>query len=432
MKSKAWVFFITVFFIWNSTAKLYAQKREVDKTQKVVQGRKNTSKTYEKPYVVLISIDGFRYDYIQQYGAENISKIAQENVWAKEGMYPAFPSLTFPNHYAVASGLYPSKHGIVDNIFYDPNRDELYIIGQESIKDGSWYKGLPIWGVAEKNGMLSACLFWVGSESEIDGIRPTYWYTYHEEFSANDKIEIIKDWLSLPKEIRPHFVSLYFPEVDHAGHRFGPDSKQTQEAVTYVDEAIGKLKKELENLNLPINFILISDHGMIEVNEEDYIHLPTIDESKFTIVNTNVLVHITAKNTQDVQGLFEYLEKNKTNDYDIYLASETPEHLHYSSKEDKTRRIGDLILIPKGRKIFVDPKRRKPSIGKHGFDAKSIPEMKAIFIAWGPNFKKNTVIPAFDIVDVYPLVAEILQIEIPKEVNIDGRLEVLKEIIESE
>lgn len=432
MKNQYRSLLFCLFFLCVNLSYLTAQKKEVDTTQKVVPERKNTVQTYEKPYVILISIDGFRYDYIEQYNAKNIQKIASENVWAKNGMYPAFPSLTFPNHYTLATGLYPSKHGIVDNVFYDPERNETYRIGSESIKDGSWYKGLPLWNLAEQNGMLAASLFWVGSESEIDGMRPTYWYSYHEKFSDDDKIQIIKNWLTLPEESRPHFITLYFPEVDHAGHRFGPDAKETQDAVLYIDTAIQKLTDELNKLNLPINFILLSDHGMIQVDEEDYLYLPPIDETKFTLINSNTFARITAKNTKDIRPLYKNLKKLKSKDFQVYLANKTPKHLHFSSREDETRRIGDLILIPNGNKIFIDPNRRTPTPGKHGFDATQIPEMKAVFIAWGPNFKKNKLISSFDNVNIYPLIAEILQLQIPKEVKIDGQLSVLQEIIQSE
>lgn len=405
----------------------FAQKKPVDTAQKIEQGRENAVQQQDKPYVILISADGFRYDYIEKFNAKNLKNIAQENVWAEKGMYPSYPSITFPNHYTLATGLYPAHHGIVDNVFYDPNRDEMYIIGSETIKDGSWYKGKPLWSLAESQGMLSASLFWVGSESDAGGIRPSYWYAYHEKFSDDDKIQIIKDWLTLPEEKRPHFITLYFPEVDHMGHGFGPDSKETAASVLYVDLAIKKLSQELATLNLPINFVFVSDHGMIAVEESEYITMPEIDKDKFVVVNSNTLARITAKNQADVLPLYKELKKNKTKDYKVYLAENFTKKYHYSSKDDPSRRVGDIILVPKGAKALYSPERRKPSLGKHGYSHCKVPEMKATFIAWGPAFKENKKIASFDNVHIYPLIAEILGLEIQHP--IDGKLKVLKKVL---
>ncbi|MDA4746447.1 alkaline phosphatase family protein, partial [Enterobacter hormaechei] len=78
-----------------------------------------------------------------------------------------------------------------------------------------------------------------------------------------------------PEEKRPHFITLYFPEVDHEGHHYGPDAKQTEDAVHYVDGAVQKLVDGLKPLNLPINFVFVSDHGMIKVDPKDYITVPS-------------------------------------------------------------------------------------------------------------------------------------------------------------
>jgi len=401
----------------------FAQKPEVDTAQVVFQGRVNIKETLKKPYVIFISVDGFRYDYIKKYKAKTLQKLAKNGVWAKKGMYPSYPSITFPNHYSLVTGMYPSHHGLVDNVFYDPNRDEAYIIGSKTIVDGSWYGGLPLWGLAETQGMRAASLFWVGSESDAAGVRPTYYYHYHENFSGKDKAKIIKNWLQLPEEQRPHFITLYFPEVDHAGHTFGPDAKETKEAVHYIDNAIQDLVNEVEPLNLPINFIFVSDHGMIRIDPKNHVPLPEIDENKFVVLNSGTITHIYARNTADIQAEYERLKKLPHKDYDIYLASEVPQELHYSSREDKTRRIGDIIFIPHGEKYLVGG-GRKPPVGAHGYNPRKIPEMKATFFAWGPNFKSSEKIESFENVNIYPLIAKILNLKI--DTKIDGDISVLE------
>lgn len=416
------------FFLLLFSSFLFAQKKApIDTAQVIMPYRVNAPNVYEKPYVILISSDGFRYDYLKKYQAEHLQKFANDGVWAKKGMYPAYPSITFPNHYTIATGLYPAKHGIVDNVFYDPKRDETYYIGSPSIKDGSWYGGLPIWSLAEQQGMLSACLFWVGSESDAGGTQPTYWYRYHEKFTDDGKIRIIKNWLTMEDSIRPHLITLYFPEVDHMGHKYGPDAKETEESVHDIDNAIQKLVDELSPLNLPINYIFVSDHGMIGVDKKDYIPMPEIDKTKFKIVNSRTLAHITALNQKDVLPLYQSLIKDKPKDYKVYLANNFPKKLHYSTREDQTRRIGDIILVPNGAKLLVSSDRPNPPIGNHGFDYHKVPEMKATFIAWGPAFKLKKNICSFDNVHIYPLIAKMLDLEVTSP--IDGNIKKLKKIL---
>lgn len=397
----------------------------IDTAQIVIPNRVNAELTKSKPYVILISADGFRYDYLQKYNATNLLALAKDNVWAKEGMYPSYPSITFPNHYSIITGLYPSHHGIVDNTFYDPTRNEMYKIGSETLKDGSWYGGLPLWGLAENQGVLAASLLWVGSESNAGGTRPTYYYPYHEKFNGDDKARIVRNWLQIPEEKRPHFISLYFPEVDAAGHHFGPDSKETEEAVHFVDASIGKLINELKPLNLPINFVFVSDHGMMKI-DQNYLAVPEIDRDKFVVVNSNTFVRITAKNEKDISELYVSLKKNASHDYKVVLDKRFPRKLKYSSREDQLRRIGDILLVPNAPKVFADA-GKKVSIGKHGYNPYKTPEMKASFIAWGPAFEKQKMIKPFGNVNIYPMIAEILNLKITQP--IDGNAKVLRKIL---
>lgn len=407
---------------------IFSQK-QVDTAQVISNHRQNAPQTLQKPYVILISSDGFRYDYLQKYKATHLLQLAEKGVWAKNGMYPSYPSITFPNHYSIVTGLYPSHHGIVDNTFYDPERNELYKIGTPTVSDGSWYKGIPLWTLAENQGMKAASLFWVGSESDAGGVRPSYYYPYHEKFTDDDKVRIIKNWLTLPEDQRPHFITLYFPEVDHAGHKFGPDALQTEQAVQYIDTAIEKLANRLQSLNLPINFIFVSDHGMIKIDPKDYIPLPEIDRTKFIVINSNTIARITAKNPADILPLYQQLKKEPHKGYKIYLAQNFPKRLHYSTREDTTRRIGDIILVPKGASALVDP-GRKTSIGKHGFDPHKVPEMKATFFAWGPAFKEPEIISSFPNIDIYPMIAKILSLKISDK--IDGDPKVLSKILKDQ
>ena len=200
----------------------------------------NSAQQMAKPYVILVSLDGFRYDYAKRYHAEHLLALGAEGASAPEGMLPSYPSITFPNHYTIVTGLYPEHHGIVANSFYDPARKETYNYhDRQSVGDGTWYGGTPLWVLAEQQGMRSASFFWVGSEADIQGVRPTYYLKFDASFPNQKRVEQVLAWLHLPPEQRPHMITLYFSDTDTAGHRYGPDSPQVAEAVHELDGEIG-------------------------------------------------------------------------------------------------------------------------------------------------------------------------------------------------
>src|SRR5579862_206583 len=220
----------------------------------------NAASQRSKHYVVLVSLDGFRYDYAKKYGATHLLAIAAHGASVPDGMIPSYPSLTFPNHYTLVTGLYPEHHGIVGNQFYDPARNERYTFTDpKTATDGSWYGGTPLWSLAEKQGMRTACFFWPGSEAKIAGERPSYYLHFDNKFPDEQRIDQVIAWLRLPPAQRPHFITLYYSDVDHAGHEFGPDAPQTAAAVHHLDALMGTLEKDLNALHLPIDLIVVSD-----------------------------------------------------------------------------------------------------------------------------------------------------------------------------
>ncbi|WP_276878623.1 ectonucleotide pyrophosphatase/phosphodiesterase [Chryseobacterium joostei] len=407
----------------------FGQQVNVDTAQVVVPERQSSPETQSKPYVIMISTDGFRYDYAKKYNAENLLKLSNSGVRA-EAMIPSYPSITFPNHWSLITGLYPSHHGLIDNFFYDYKRKEAYAMSnKKNAEDGSWYGGTPLWGLAEKQGMVSASLMWVGSASDAGGMRPTYYYPYHEKFTPSEKVEKVVNWLKLPEDKRPHFISLYFPEVDGSGHHYGPDAKETETAVHLIDQAVGNLVQKVNDLGLKnVNFVFVSDHGMIKVDGGTPLEIPAIlfDKNRFDFYNSQTLLRVYVKNQDEVKSVYKELKKNKTDDYEVYLDKKLPRYLHFANRDDQYNRIGQILLIPKAPKIFLE-KGKKTSVGKHGYNPRLVPEMKATFYAWGPEFKNNLVIDEFANINVYPLVAEILGLKIDQP--IDGKIKVLKETL---
>ncbi|WP_332021556.1 alkaline phosphatase family protein [Kaistella sp.] len=402
---------------------------QTDTAQVVVPNRKNTDASLTKPYVILISADGFRYDYAKKYHAKNILKLAEKGVSAK-AMIPSYPSITGPNHYTMITGLFPSHTGFVDNYFYDKKRNDLFGMSMESkISDGSWLGGIPLWSLAEQQGTLAASLFWVASNSDAGGTRPTYYYNYHEKFTADEKINIVLNWLKLPEDKRPHLITFYFPEVDKNGHLYGTESPELRQAVEFVDDAVGKLIQKVNELKLPnVNFIFVSDHGMIDVDLENPLEIPEIllDKNRFTYFNAQTLLRVMVKNEAEVKQVYRELKKNKTRDYQVYLTEKFPAKLHYRTSDDRFGRIGQILLVPTAPKVFLESGSKKTP-GKHGYNPFKVPEMRATFAASGPAFKEGKKIGKFRNVNLYPMVAEILGLKVSQ--TIDGSPKTAKKVL---
>ncbi|MEG0696478.1 MAG: ectonucleotide pyrophosphatase/phosphodiesterase, partial [Algoriella sp.] len=203
---------LSIFSALVLTFSVCTNAQEIEQ-QLVVENRVNDAKQQDKPYVILISADGFRYDYAKKHDAKNLQNFAKNGVEAK-AMYPSYPSITFPNHYTIVTGLYPSHHGLVGNQMLEEATGDRYSLGnREAVINPKWYGGTPIWNLAEENKMLSACYYWPGSEAPINGMFPTYSYKYSEKSPIDYRIQEVVNWLQLPAEKRPHLITFYFPEV---------------------------------------------------------------------------------------------------------------------------------------------------------------------------------------------------------------------------
>lgn len=393
-----------------------------DSTQKVVPDRANSKEQEQKPYVILISADGFRHDLADKYGAVHLQALRAKGVQAKS-MTPSFPSVTFPNHYSLATGLYPSHHGLVDNNFFDRKKGSSYgIRDRKAVEDPDFYDGIPIWVLAEQQKMLSASFFWVGSETEIDHVRPTYYYRFNDKISLDTRLKAVKDWLTLPEEKRPHLITFYLSWVDHAEHYNGPDSKETETAVHQVDDAIDRMTRMVDSLHLPVNFIFVSDHGMAQVDTTRPVSLPdVIDTTKFIVSAGGTEVHLYAKDPADIAPTYAAL-KAVARDFYVYLPAETPAHWHYTGEDDRHHRIGDILLVAHYPLVFRE-RGMRTLLGEHGYD-NAVPDMGATFYAWGPAFRSGMNIAPFENVNVYPLIAHILGLKITEA--IDGNIKVLE------
>jgi predicted AlkP superfamily pyrophosphatase or phosphodiesterase len=393
----------------------------------------NSAASLKEHYVILVSLDGFRYDYAKKYDAKNLQALAAAGATAPDGMIPAYPSLTFANHYTLATGLYPEHHGIVANSFYDPQRKQTYRLGDPAaVTDGSWYGGTPLWVLAEQQGMRAACFFWPGSEAEIQGTRPSYYLKYDDKLPNDQRVEQVLAWLRLPAERRPHLITLYFSEVDHQGHEHGPDSEEVRTAVQVVDKEIAALEVGLKKLLLPVDVIVVSDHGMAKV-QGDWITLDQYfpDAGAFEKIVTSELY---AKSEADAERAYEGLH-GKSDKFEVYRRAQMPPALH----DDSNARSGDPIVVTNGPYLVhfssplpsASPTVEHLPVGIHGFDPARVPEMKASFFAAGPDIRPGIIVPSFENVDIYPLVAKLLGLDIAhlKTGAIDGDLQPLRSIL---
>jgi alkaline phosphatase D len=376
-------------------------------------------------YVVLVSLDGFRWDFAARDGAKHLLALGKAGAWAPDGMLPSYPSLTFPNHFTMVTGLYPEHHGLVANSFYDEKKNARYGIGDAAaVTDGSWYSGMPIWSLAEGQGMRTACLFWPGSEAEIAGYRPT-WYakfdgkTERTEAVQQARIDDAVALLKLPEDQRPHFIAMYFSEPDHEGHEFGPAGPETKAAVLKMDAIIGKLKAALDKTKLPIDLVVVSDHGMANVdggwiNLEDF-----ADLSGFEAVGPLLY----GKSEEDRAKAYNAL-KHASSQFFVYRRKDVPAGLHYN----ENAREGDPVIVATGpyairaKKPAEGKPDQAPQMGAHGYDPHVIAEMKASFFAAGPDIVQGRTVQPFENVNLYPWMAHMLGLTAPKS---DGNLNIL-------
>ncbi len=382
----------------------------------------NTLVQQAKHYVVLVSLDGFRYDYPQRYGAPHLQAMAAQGASAPQGMLPSYPSLTFPNHLSLVTGLYPEHHGIVANSFYDPARDATYVYTQSKTNgDGSWYTGTPLWVLAEQQGMRSACLFWPGSEAEIQGKRPSYYLKYDDKLDDTKRVDQVAAWLQLPPELRPHFITLYYSNVDHAGHSYGPDSEEVRAAVHHLDDMIGELQSRVAALHLPVDLVVVADHGMITLKPDNVTLSDYADLTRFRTEGSLLYPNTPA----DAARAYDEFKAHPDPRFNVYRRAEVPASLHF----DSNPREGDPVIVSTGPYTI----RTHASVagvetrlgllhGGHGFDPRTMPEMKAIFFADGPDIKPGVALAPFENINVYPFIAHVLGLTPPA---IDGRLTIL-------
>ncbi len=362
----------------------------------------------DPPILVLLSFDGWRWDYINRQPATNLKALAARGVRAR-AMIPSFPVLTFPNHYTIITGLYPEHHGIVGNNMRDPEMPDTFTMSADTSRDTRWWGGEPLWVTAIRQGRRAATMFWPGSEAVIGGVRPTYWKPYDEKYPTPGRVTQALAWLALPAAERPSFVSLYFEEVDTAGHDFGPDSPELALAVRHLDDALGQLVQGVHRLGLDdrTSIVVVSDHGMTPVSYARVVYLDAfIDMSSVDVLESGSNLQLNPRDG-DVEGLYRRLH-GKHPRLAIYKRQDVPARLHFRDNA----RIPSIVGVPDQGWTVTTGERLKESelhVGAHGYEPASA-DMGALFVAAGPPLRQGLIVAPFENVHVYDLLCRLLNI----------------------
>jgi predicted AlkP superfamily pyrophosphatase or phosphodiesterase len=364
------------------------------------------------PIVILVSCDGWRWDYIDRADVPNLKALAARGV-RSEGLIPSFPSVTFPNHYTLVTGLLPDHHGIISNAMIDRSISaEKFTMSAETAKNPAWWGGEPVWQTVIRNGGKSAAMFWPGSEA----IKPTYWRPFDDKVSNEDRVKQVLEWLKLPEAERPSFNTLYFSETDHAGHDFGPESKEILQAAWHVDEAIGQLIDGVQALGLMsrTTFVIVSDHGMAQTSPDRIIYLDDyLSPEEIEVVDWTPNVEINPSSASSAESIYQKLH-GKHPALAVYRREELPKWLNYGTNKRipavvGIAELGWTITTHKAReKNIADGKRF--NFGAHGYDPR-YRELHGLFIAAGPEIRQGLIVPEFRNIHVYDFLCRVLHLK---------------------
>ena len=378
-------------------------------------GAQAAAKSAPRPALtILISLDGFRPDYLDRGNTPALNALAADG--ARGAMRPSFPSLTYPNHYTLVTGKRPDHHGMVNNTLEAEEVPgvSFSMSNHEAVGDARWWdEAKPIWVSAEQQGVHAGVLFWPGSEAAIDGVRPTYWKVYDEKLAYDDRVDTVLSWIDA-RAPALGLATLYFDATDTEGHHYGPDSPEVNAAARRVDAAIGRLVAGLKarGLYATTNIIVVADHGMASQPLSGLVDVATlVDPAKVKFVSTGSVVGVRALPGFDAEVKAAML---KPHDHlTCWEKDKIPARYAYGTNP----RVPPIVCLADLGWYFATAsaieKRWKDHPrdgGAHGYDPYD-PVMRAVFVAHGPAFKSGVVLPVFDNVDVYPLLARLIGVK---------------------
>jgi len=377
----------------------------------VIEGQPTVGVRAEQPIVILVSIDGWRWDYLERFAPPALTRLATHGVRA-EGLVPVFPSKTFPNHYTMVTGLYPARHGIVSNNMVDPALPGRFTLNnRDAQQDTRWWGGEPLWVTAERQGQHAATMFWPGSDAEIAGYRPRFWRMYDGKVPNDARVDQLLDWLKQPEPARPTFLTLYFHTVDEVGHDAGPDGAETRKAALEVDATIARLMSGIEQLGLSprVNVIVVSDHGMAPLSRDRIIVLDDyVDVSTVEVIDWSPILGMNPR-SGSADDLFIRL-KDKHPALNVFTRDTLPNEYRLR----RHPRVPAIVAVADDgwhitSRAELNREADRGTRGDHGYDPRHR-SMHGLFIATGPQFRSGIVVPAFENVHIYELICRVLSL----------------------
>ena len=387
-----------------------------------------TLQAQTQPYVILISFDGFRWDYVNRGITPNFDFIKENGVSANS-LRSCFPTKTFPNHTSIITGMYPEHHGIISNNFEDYFASKRFSMGDTiESRNGQWYKGEAFWETAYRQGIITASYFWPGSEVTLSYRHPTYFQKYEYKKPYKERVDGVMDWLQLPYDKHPHFITSYFEATDTYGHDYGPNSPEVNLAISQLDSILGYFFQKLKDINLfdSTNIIIVSDHGMTEISPERIVNIEEMLDGYKYESGDNGPFMLVEPAEGELENIYNKLKENE-NHFKVYKKEDVPECFHYSDNP----LISKIIIIAENgwgvetNKSLKNLKKHGTK-GNHGYDNYWM-DMNGIFYAIGPAFKSNYMVGTINNIDIYPLLCKIYNI-VPNPL-IDGRLDMIGYIL---
>jgi predicted AlkP superfamily pyrophosphatase or phosphodiesterase len=361
--------------------------------------------------VLLISLDAFRADFLDRGLTPNLTQLARDGVRA-QWMTTSYPSLTFPNHYTIVTGLRPDHHGVIHNTMRDAVLGSFALGNREAVANGQWWGGEPVWVTAEKAGMPTATLFWPGSEAAIKGVRPRRWKVYDDTVPIAARVDTVVGWLAEPVATRPKFVTLYFETLDDAAHSHGPESPEVRTALVEVDRQIGRLLDGLKRDGQleRVAIVIVSDHGMAPVPPDNVVAVEDmVDAADATLIAAGQSVGFAPRPGRDREAEARLIGRHSH--YECWRKADLPARWHYGQHP----RVPPIVCqMHEGWDAAprASAQKRAPGVtrGSHGFDP-TLRSMRALFLARGPSLRAGAVVPPIDNVDVYPLLMSLLGLD---------------------
>lgn len=364
---------------------------------------------FSETTTVVVSLDGFRYDYINKADTPVLDSLIKSGVSASS-LQPVFPTKTFPSHISMATGLHPESHGIIDNKFENLVTGEYYTVKDNSSKMvAKWYRGEFIWETLARYGYSTGVYLWLGSESFTPWKRPAYSISWSDTLTNKHKIEKFDFWLNKMHEARvPELFMLYFDDTDALGHKFGTDGDEIKQAIKTLDSVVGEICKIIAKSDNKdsTNLIVLSDHGMKNIYAENAIDVSKYVNDNIILQNSGAFCRLAFKDKSKIKEAYDKL--NKLSNCRAYLKSEIPEYLHFSLDPN----IGDILLLADEGYFFKHNEDNFAEYlkGVHGFDPQYV-DMHGIFIASGDLFKKGVKTGTLHGIDIYALICKIYKLD---------------------